>query len=156
MSEAQIVRVAWAGCSAQCVIIMMCWWEANNCVCARVCVCLPVDSELFHLMLTEKRCVCAHLGQMLFHASQYGLPRSKRAFSLHYYQSFYLCKSCTHVYTVVSVKVLHTTRFVSVKHSQIHHPCFLLALGFLAGSALPLKPADVLTLHPLLVYLIAP
>lgn len=66
-----------------------------------------------------------------------------------------ICVSPAHMY-IVSVKVLHTTRFVSVKHSQIHHPCFLLALGFLAGSALPLKPADVLTLHPLLVYLIAP
>lgn len=47
MSEAQIVRVAWAGCSAQCVIIMMCWWEANNCVCARVCQCSCMCVRLF-------------------------------------------------------------------------------------------------------------
>lgn len=76
---------------------------AHVCVSAvlRVCVCLPVDPELFHLMLTEKRCacVCVCLGQMVFHASQYGLLRSERAFSLHYYQSFYLCKSCMHAYS---------------------------------------------------------
>lgn len=71
MSEAQIVRVAWAGCSAQCVIIMMCWWEANNCVCARrMCVCACVYRwTLSYFIVCQLwgvcACVCAS-GQCFF------------------------------------------------------------------------------------------
>lgn len=65
MSEAQIVGVAWAACSAQCVIIMMCWWEANHCV----CVCAPMCCSMCACVFTSgpwviwshakcNKCVC--------------------------------------------------------------------------------------------------
>lgn len=122
---------------------------AHVCVSAVVCVCvcLPVDPELFHLMLTKKRCVyvCVCASGRCFFMQVSMDCRGVRELSVCITIKVSIRVRPAHMY-IVSVKVLHTTRFVSVKHSQIHHPCFLLALGFLAGSALPLKPADVLTL----------
>lgn len=143
MSEAQIVGVAWADCSAQCVIIiiMKCWWETNNCACPcvsvcvcvalRVCLlCLPVETELFCLTPSVVGvCACLCFRQTLFHASQNGSQKSERSARIYYRQCVCACV-CTCGHVCVQSLSCDISQHKSIIHHQttLDPPCLCFEL----------------------------